>query len=330
MQVLIRWLWLGLIASHSLLAQNTDLFDQHDLLEVELRVDLLALQADRGKTVDYHPAGLRYVAEEDTLSVLTEVRTRGHFRRQPQVCEFPPLKLKIGKKTRQGTLFAAHDELKLVAHCKEDELVLREYLLYRIYDLLSDHSLRVRPIRITYRDLRGAVPPETHLAFFLEHQDVADDRMQATQMEDMRLQPSMIDPDNLVLVSLFSYMIGNSDWDVLLEKNVRIFQIPEEDRPILLPYDFDWSGAVGARYTGLGKDYPYRRLKGPYADQRTYERWLGHILVREEMILDLYRQCDLFGSNRERREAMAFVQESLEQMRSPEFHQEIAALTQGR
>jgi len=331
MRALNLWLMFCFtLLSQPLLAQPTDLFDQHDLLEVELRVDILALQADRGKEVDYHLAELRYVAGTDTISVPTKVRARGHFRRQPQICAFPPLKLKTGKEARQGTLFEAHDELKLVAHCKEDELVLREYLLYRIYDILADHCLRGRPARITYLDVRGAVPPETHFAFFLEHQDVADNRMEAIQLEDVRLKPHMIDDDNLVLVSLFCYMIGNSDWDVLLEKNLRIFRLPNNPKPILLPYDFDWSGAVGASYTGLGTDYPYRKLKGPYADLATYQRWLNHILVREEMILAVYRECEWLGSKRERREAMAFVAESLALMRSPAFLQELSVMIQGR
>lgn len=330
MRAFFLWLLFELLLSQSLLAQPIGLFDQHTLLEVELRVDILALQADRGKEVDYHPAELRYVADGDTLSVPTKVRARGHFRRQPQICEFPPLKIKTGKNARQGTLFEAHDELKLVAHCKEDELVLREYLLYRIYDILSDHCLKVRPIRITYRDLRGAIPPETHFAFFLEHQDVADNRLKAIQLEDMRLKPHMIDSDNLVLVSLFSYLIGNSDWDVLMEKNVRIFRLPDRPKPILLPYDFDWSGAVAASYTGLGDDYPYRRLKGPYADEQTYLRWLNHILVREEMIMDAYRKCELFETRRDRREAMAFIAESFRLMRSPGFRTKLSLLTQGR
>ncbi len=316
--------------SRPLLAQPTDLFEQRDLFHVELRVDILALQADRGKVVDYHPAELRYVEGIDTISVPTKVRARGHFRRQPQICAFPPLKIKTSQAARQGTLFEAHDELKLVAHCKEDESVLREYLLYRIYDILSDHCLRVRPARITYTDVRGAIPPETHFAFFLEHQDVADDRMGATQLEEVRLKPAMIDEDNLVLVSLFNYLIGNSDWDVLMEKNIRIFRLPTKPDPILLPYDFDWSGAVGASYTGLGEDYPYRRLNGPYADEKTYLRWLNHILVREEMILDVYRECEWFGSRRARREAMAFVAESLQIMQSDDFLTKLSGLTQGR
>lgn len=327
MSACFRCVCLGLWLWGTLLAQTPDLFDSQALLEVELHVDLLALQADRGKEVDYHPARLSYRdASGATVPIATEVRARGHFRRQPQICAFPPLKLKTSRPARQGTLLEPHDELKLVCHCQGDLYVIREYLLYRAYDILSDRCLRVRPARITYRDLRGAVPAETHFAFFLEHQDVADDRLNASQLEDQRLKPRQIDPDNLVLVSLFSYLIGNSDWDVLLEKNLRIFQIPGKPDPILLPYDFDWSGAVGAHYTGLGEDYPYRKLKGPYADATRYRRWLNHLLARQEMILDLYRNCEWFSSRRERKESMAFIEASFERMRSPAFWAEVEAM----
>jgi hypothetical protein len=323
--MLTQWL-----AAQQPAAQSEDLFDSQEVLALDLWLDMAELQADRGKEVDYHAAELRYLVGSDTVSLATQVKARGHFRRQPQICAMPPLKLKFSRKAREGTLFAQQDELKLVCHCRGDEYVLREYLLYRVYDLVADYNLRVRLARITYRDQGGQLPPETHLAFFLEHQDVADDRLHVVQLEGQQLRPQQVDPDNLVLVSLFSYLIGNADWDVLLEKNLRIFQIPGRSRPILVPYDFDWSGAVGASYTGLGADYPYRKLKGPYADLDCYRRWLSHLLARQEMILDVYRNCDLFENNKARREATAFVQTSLALMASPAFWAEIEALVGAR
>jgi len=53
----------------------------------------------------------------------------------------------------------------------------------------------------------------------------------------------------MTLVSVFQYLIGNSDWSVWKRHNIAIFQRPEEPRPLLaVPYDYDFSGAVNAPY----------------------------------------------------------------------------------
>lgn len=306
-----------------------DIFNDKSLLEVALITDLPELHADRDTKVEYHTATLRYRTGNDTVVVPTQIRARGHFRRQPRVCDMPPLKFKTKKKDRQGTLFEPHDKLKLVSHCRGDLYVKREYLLYEVYDILAKHTLRVRPAQITYLDSHDSLPTETHFAFFLEHQDVADGRLRANQIEGERLKPAQIDQDNLVLISLFNYLIGNTDWDVTLEKNVRIFWLLGDDTPILVPYDFDWSGAVNAAYTGLGEEFDRRRLNGPYANEATYLRWLNHILIRERAIMDLYKSFPHFDNGKERRESMEYLKESFQLMKSPAFREEVRAMCEG-
>ncbi len=306
------WLWL-LLCPFSWV-QGQDLFDERDILEVELITDLPALQADRGEDVDYHDARLRYFTATDTTELDVELRARGHFRRKPQVCDFPPLKLKTRFRQAQGTLFEMQPEIKLVCHCRGDIYVMREYMLYRVYDILSAYSLQVRPARITYRDASDSLPPETHFAFFLEHQDVMARRIDARQIEEAYLQPEQIDQDNLALVSIFNLMIGNTDWDVTLEKNLRIMQPADRPAPILIPYDFDWSAAVDAPYTDLSESYDRRKYRGICVDEERYRRWVGHILARAELLLEVYQDFD-WPSGRERRQALRYLRQSLDLLR---------------
>jgi len=54
----------------------------------------------------------------------------------------------------------------------------------------------------------------------------------------------------MTLVAVFSYLIGNTDWSVWGRHNIAIFSAKAEPHTLFagLPYDFDYSGAVGAPY----------------------------------------------------------------------------------
>jgi len=72
------------------------------------------------------------------------VSIRGKFRRQR--CEFAPLKLDFGKKDLRKVGLEDWDKYKLVSTCSSDplakNLVLKEYLAYRAYNILTPQSYR--------------------------------------------------------------------------------------------------------------------------------------------------------------------------------------------
>jgi hypothetical protein len=48
-------------------------------------------------------------------------------------------------------------------------------------------------------------------------------------------------------ISIFEYWIGNTDWSLAALHNIEMMRKPDGDY-IPVAYDFDWSGAVNARY----------------------------------------------------------------------------------
>ncbi|MEM9986176.1 MAG: hypothetical protein AAF804_13875, partial [Bacteroidota bacterium] len=221
-----------------------------------------------------------------------------------------PLKLKFKRKAIKDTPFEGQKEIKLVCHCRGDLYLMREYLLYKVYDAFSDHALLVRPARITYRDSSDSLATETHFAFFLEHQDVMAVREGGQLIEESRLKPEAVEQNSLILAGIFEMMIGNTDWDVTLEKNLRILQLPGEPQPMIIPYDFDWSAAVDASYTGLATDYDRRKYRGPCEDEMLYRRWVGHVLIRKDLIMQMYKDFEHWPSGKDRRESLAYLKES--------------------
>ena len=87
---------------------GTGLFDSHDIMEITLIADYKELFEEIKKDSDtvYHRATAIYRKTDGSLDTLKcKVKPRGHFRRNPEHCVFPPLFVKFIKKKSEGTPF---------------------------------------------------------------------------------------------------------------------------------------------------------------------------------------------------------------------------------
>jgi hypothetical protein len=179
-----------------------------------------------------------------------EVRTRGNFRLRGYVCSTPPLRLNFSTEEPQGTIFEGQDKLKLVSHCRDrddyEQNVMEEYLAYRIYNLLTEVSFRVRLVHITYRDTAGEEDTVSRLGFLIEDEEAMAARVGGMYMEAPRASPANFVQEQAGLMYVFQYMIGNTDWSIRHFHNVKLVQIGRDYYPV--PYDFDFSGLVDAPY----------------------------------------------------------------------------------
>ncbi len=105
--------------------------------------------------------------QEITLNI--GITTRGLTRRT--VCDFPPVKLWFDKEQLKGTIFRGQGSLKMVTHCKAtsgfQKYYVKEYLSYRIYNLITDYSFRVRPMMVTYIDSERDSRPFERFGFLI-------------------------------------------------------------------------------------------------------------------------------------------------------------------
>ena len=60
--------------------------------------------------------------------------------------------MKIKVKIQTETLFKGQDKLKLVMPCRDDEYVIREWLIYKLYNLVTPKSFRTRLVRVMMED----------------------------------------------------------------------------------------------------------------------------------------------------------------------------------
>lgn len=243
------------------------LFQSDEILSMELRSDFSAILKNRTQTAQYFDGELIYYTSANESKKLTvRIMVRGKFRLKPGNCDFPPLLVDFKKNEVKNTIFDNQNRLKLVTPCQEEEDVIEEYTVYKLYNKVTDLSIRARLSKILYFDTgSNKVLFEKH-SFFIEDDDHAAERNNCSVVYKF-LTPFDLDRESYKKLTLFEYLIGNKDWFVSSRQNIIIFQPNDTTKaPHAVPYDFDFSGFVNAQYT-KPPGVPDEKLK----DKREYK-----------------------------------------------------------
>ncbi|HEX7063298.1 MAG TPA: hypothetical protein VF200_15100 [Woeseiaceae bacterium] len=293
------------------------LFERDDLLEARIEAPLETLMDERDDTL-YLPGTFSWVDATGARRALDlELRARGHYRRQEDICDVPPVRLNFRKKQVEGTEFAGQDKLKLVTHCQNrreqyEQYVLREYLAYKIFNVLTERSFRARLLRVTWVDTDGENETSTHYGILLEDDDRLAERLGVQVLEVPHTSVSDLDPAYAALVSVFQYMIGNTDYSLIRgEKDEDcchniVLLAQATGGHLAVPYDFDFSGLVDAPYAGPNPKLRIRRVtqrlyRGPCAYNEHVEAALAGARAHEADIMGLVASLDgLDDRSRER------------------------------
>jgi hypothetical protein len=229
------------------------LFASDKIVEVTIRAPIAKIMEVRSLE-DEMPGTFTYRDAESGEPVTLDIgiRTRGRFRHDQRTCPFAPLRLNF-KKTK-GTMLAKSDKMKLVTHCRTDseryeQSVLKEYIAYRILNTMTDWSFRVRLLRVRYEDSDGASEIVTSYAFLIEHRDQLSKRIGMELDDSESTSIAALDSVHTNLVSLFQFMIGNTDFSPIKgmpgERCCHNHVLLKNDNTqISVPYDFDTSGIV--------------------------------------------------------------------------------------
>jgi hypothetical protein len=120
-----------------------------------------------------------------------------------------------------------------------------------MFNILSDTSFRVRLLNVTYIDTEKKRKPVKQYGFFIEPLKMLTERTNSIQVKSLSLTQKSIVPRIIDRLAIFNYMIGNYDWGVPGQHNVKVIKplvIESSGLGIAIPYDFDWTGFVNASY----------------------------------------------------------------------------------
>jgi hypothetical protein len=326
---LLTFTCLGFAASADEIANPDPLFQNNEIIQLDITAPLTTLVRKRPKD-DYLPGLIEYTeADGNVVKLDLEIRTRGHFRHK--TCDYPPLLLNLKKKQTDGTLFDNQNKLKLVIHCEKSEryeqIVLREYLAYRILNAVTDMSFRVRLLRVTYINSENSEGGQERYAFLIEHKNRLGARFGMDDLQLDRTTVASIDPGRLNLTSVFEYMIGNTDFSPIAGApddecchNYVLFG-NNGDPIIAIPYDFDQSGFVNAPYAVPNENFRIRSVRqrvyrGRCVNNGYVEASLQRFRDHYDVIYDLVSKQEGLGSYT-RKQMLGYIDSFYELINDP-------------
>jgi hypothetical protein len=265
------------------------LFASEATLEVTMTAPWAELETNEDHQGAY-PARIEYRDEHGQAVQLDMTVERRGIKRQA-ACRFPPVKLRFEKEAVKGTAFRGQDSIKMVTHCDKgnrfDQYYVLEMLIYRMYNLLTDYSFRVRPLQVNYVESSDGKAVDNRFAFLIEDDTDVAKRNGLKKLNVQRIDVGQLEPEVSALFSLFQYMIGNVDWAALqgpVSKdecchNVKLIgpePLQAGDFAIPVPYDFDSAGLVDAEYAAPPNGLPIGSVT-----QRLYRGYCLHNVALE-------------------------------------------------
>lgn len=265
-------------------------------IEIDIETDLDVLLENKSEKIA-QLAKISWIANDGNQQQYTvRVSPRGKTRRA--ICDFPPLKIKFSPDQINKNDWAPYTSLKLVTHCQGDEnLVLKEYLTYKLYAELTEHSFRVQLAKINYKDAKGQNDEFSKYAFIIENKEEMADRVNSRLLENKEAKIKAVDAQHYHLLTFFQYMVGNTDWNLKDRHNIKLVKPQKGQAPIPVPYDFDYAGLVDAPYAVPHPQIPIEDVKERFFQWRGknkdgFEQTLQLFASKKAELLDICAQFE--------------------------------------
>lgn len=304
-----------LVMTGEIAASNPSLFDKmsyQEVLEVTMEGDFSALKNNR-RQGEVRDVAVSFTDADGQLQTwISKTTLRGQFRRM-KCTEMPPLKLNFKKGDLKAAGLAKYDDMKLVTQCMEEgknkEWILKEYLAYKVYNELTEESFRVQLLKITFKDT-GTNSTSKQWGFLIEDTAQMRKRIGATKSQIERgITSDSLQLNSFYNMTVFQYMIGNSDWDMNAGRNIKL--VMKAGKYIAVPYDFDFAGIVDASYAIPNPNYSLTSTKertylGFAEDLVNLESTLTYFQSKQKIITNLIKKFKLL-KGKHRQEAVSYL-----------------------
>ena len=306
------------------LEKNFSLFGSDEILNVSLYLDLASFSKKPSKNDTFDSEMTIHFNGGDTINRKTTIKYRGISRYE--ICSFPPMQLNFRKPLYSDSVKIK--KIKLVTHCQvssiNDEYVLREYLVYKLFNALTDTSFRVRLLKVNYIDSKGKKKTISKYGIFIEPTDELAKRTNSTLVKTGALFQNNIFPYSMDRVAIFNYMVTNWDWSIAGQHNVEIIK-PLNHNPdglgIAIPHDFDLTGVVNADYALPPPELNIENVRQPifYDICRTREQYRADLIRFSEAKEKLYSVVTEFPflNQRSKKDITNFLDRFFNQLEKP-------------
>ena len=213
-----------------------------------------------------------------------------------KVCWLPPVKLDLSRVQLQAFGLSHVDKLKMVFRCRDrssdDIYNAREFFLYELYQMIDTNSIRT--CRVNFSLIQGGKEKYSFTGYLIEDEEEYANRKNAIIVESGTINASALEREPFLKLMFFQYMISNTDWAVGNKHNIEFVKLPDNQRVVALPYDFDYAGFVGQSYAVPHSSLPIESVHQRYffdykISDEEYDRMVEYYLSLET---DIYNFCD--------------------------------------
>ncbi len=298
--------------------EELSIFKNDDPLKITLKYDITSFIRHKEKGEYLDAVFIMHLNPTDSIRKKIRLKARGKFRRGH--CFFPPIYLNFKTDPLENTELAGIKKIKLVTHCSSSKLyrkyILKEYLAYRLYNILSENSFRVKLVNIEYIDTGKKQRNYQRLGFLIEPLELIAKRTNSVEVQPERIRgPDVVEEESDV-VSLFQYLIANTDWRIKGGHNMKYLRslsnTSQDVTPI--PYDFDYSGFVGTSYavpqtwTSIENVKEREYLGYCRNDDADYQVAIDHFIKNKDEIMHTLKSFE-YLDEKERKYLMKFTED---------------------
>ena len=299
------------------IAIDVDIFAEAELATITLIYDIRNFL--RNKHEDEYIKARMIYHFNDTIDIEHEIRLKARGKNRLERCPFPPIWINISKADFKNRHLEGIKKIKMVTHCARTKAnfnyVFREYLLYKMYNLLTPYSFRVRLVKVKYVDTGRKNKEYDAWGFLIEPEDLLADRLDANPLKLDNISLNQTDPGATDIMAVYQYMIGNADYSITGRQNVKLLLLKdiENRNPIPVPYDFDYSGFVNANYAIPGDNLgitsvTQRYYLGPCMSEEDFNQIFSYFNEKSEEIYKLVESFE-YLPEREKNWAIGYLDE---------------------
>jgi hypothetical protein len=302
------------------------LFEEDDLLKVSLRFDIAKYvkKAERDQSID----GIMtmHFNQTDSLESKVSLKYRGQSRFER--CRYPPARITFKKPVYELSDSGRIKSIKLVNQCQQGSLygdyVVREYLVYKLYNVLTDTSFRARLISLNLIDSENKRKTITQYGILLEPERLLEKRLNLLETKTKVLSQRHMYPSMINRLAIFNYMVSNWDWSIPGQHNITVFMSSKPElagQGIPVPFDFDLTGVVNADYAIPPPDIGIetnrdRMFSGICRTREVYQSELMAFLAKKEEFYSVITDFP-YLSRGEKRDIIVFLDQFFDRLEKP-------------
>lgn len=265
---LSRPLIFGLLLMPSLLkAQDKPLpviFSEQSVVHLEFMFNVQSFLASDDKKDEFKAILLSRIEQSET-HLPVKISRKGNYRNDRRHCSLPGIGVNLPAKKTYGTMWAGTDKFRIVIPCLSDsdtvsDKAILEYIAYQIYTLVSPVHFKVRPAIVTLMDTTGRIIVGSLKGFIVEEPKEMAARHNGKLLKVHNIHPNFTEPESMLRLSIFEFLIGNTDWSVKALHNIALVSL-SGSAPVAVPFDFDYSGLVDAPYAVPAGHLPISDVK---------------------------------------------------------------------